>query len=453
MNIVIIGMGEVGKHIATVLLEEQHDVVIIDKNPSSLAAAEGAFDALVLQGHGASETTLVSANVHNADLVCAVTDNDEINMLAALSAKQLGAKRVIARVSNRIYYPDDRGLISDMFGAIDLVVNPKVLVAVELHKLVRSASAVAVEDFADNRIEMVQLPVLQRTSAVGKALRDLKLPPNTLIAAIDRDNNLIVPSGNHTIQAGDEVLCVGRIEQIPAIEKLFERERRRFVHKVFIIGGSEIGEHLAKALAADGIKVVMIDQDRERCFALKRSLPDTVTVLNADGTDMHILEEEGVDHCDAFVACSGADEINLMASLLAKQAGARRALALVHKPDYAKVCERLGIDATLSPRLTIAQQVLKYVRTGDVLSIRPVLSGRGEFLEFMASRDARITGTPIKDANFPRGANICAVVGHKGAYVPRGNDVIESGDRVVVFTTPKQRLAVERMFRKPTLLG
>ena len=453
MNIVIIGMGEVGKHIATVLLEEQHDIVIIDNNPNSLAAAEENFDALVLQGHGASESTLAQAQVAKADLVCAVTNNDEINMLAALSAKQMGAKRAIARVSNSVYYPDERGLISDMFGTIDLVVNPKVLVAVEMHKLVRSASAVAVEDFADNRIEMVQLPVLDKTASIGKPLKDLRLPPNTLIAAIDRDGQLIVPSGSHAIQAGDEVLCVGRIEQIPALEKLFERERRRFITKVFIVGGTKIGEHLARALAADGIKVVIIEKNRPRCFQLKESLADTVTVLNADGTDMHILEEEGVENADAFIACSPADEVNLMASLLSKQAGVRRTLALVHKPDYAKVCERLGIDATLSPRLTIARQVLRYVRAGDVLSIRPVLQGRGEFLEFMATRDARISGTAIKDVNFPRGANICAVVGDKGAYVPRGNDVIETGDRVVVFTTPKQRAAVERMFRKPTLLG
>lgn len=453
MNIVIIGMGEVGKHIASVLLEEEHDIVIIDQDSAALAAAEDSFDALVLQGHGASEAILLQANVQSADLVCAVTNNDEINMLSALSAKRLGARRVIARVSNAVYYPDDRGLVADMFGGIDLVVNPKVLVAVEMHKLVRSASAVAVEDFADNRIEMVQLHVLEKTGPVGKPLRDLKLPPNTLIAAIDREGQLIVPSGSHAIQAGDEVLCVGRIEQIPAIEKLFERERRRFVHKVVIVGGSEIGVHLAKALVVDGIQVVIIERDRARCFALKEQLADTVTVLNADGTDMHLLEEEGVERADAFIAASDADEVNLMTALLAKQAGSRRTLALVHKPAYAAVCERLGVDATLSPRLTMARQVLKYVRAGEVLSTRPVLEGRGEFLEFMATKDARITGGPIMKVNFPRGANICAVVGQKGAYVPRGMDVIQAGDRVVVFTTPRQRAAVERMFRRPTMLG
>ncbi len=446
-------MGEAGKHIAKVLVEEGHDVVLVDRSAAALGQAEELVDAMVLEGHGANEETLRQAGAHKADLLIAVTNNDEVNLLSAMHAKHLGARKVIARASDSVYYPDDRGLLKHMLGGIDLVVNPEMLVALEMHKIVRSASAVAVEDFADNRIEMVQLCVGNVSNALLKPLKDISLPENTLLAAIDRAGKLIVPSGNDSIELGDDILCVGRVEQIPQIEKAFGRDRSEFIHRVFIVGGTDIGEYVAKALDKDGIQVVFIERDRKRSFELAERLGDNVRVMNADGTDMHLLEEEGVDRADTFIACSPEDEVNLMASLLAKQLGARRVIALVHKPDYATVCERLGVDATLSPRLTVAQQVLKHVREGRVMSIRPVLGGRGEFLEFQAVKDARITDKLIRDVNFPRGANICAVLAETGAYVPGGNDMIRPGDRVVVFTTPEQRRVVERMFEKPGLFG
>ncbi|MEO1269909.1 MAG: Trk system potassium transporter TrkA, partial [Myxococcota bacterium] len=327
MKIVIVGMGEVGKHIAKVLLDETHDVVIIDQDEGALNSAEERFDAMILQGHGGSIATLREAGIDSCDLFIAVTNNDEVNMISAIRAKQLGAKQTIARVSNEVYFDDERGLHRSTFGHIDLVINPKVLVAIEIHKLVRTAAAVAVEDFADNRIEMVQLPVDESSTTLNRPLRDLSLPNNTLIAAIERSGELIVPSGADKLLPGDEVLCVGRVEQIPQVERLFNRERKRFVHKVFIVGGSEIGEHLARTLDADGVHVVLVEQDRERCYELADQLGDNVTVLNGDGTNMTLLEEERIDRADVFIAASAHDEVNLMASLLAKDLGVRRSIA------------------------------------------------------------------------------------------------------------------------------
>lgn len=452
MNIVIVGMGQAGRHIAGTLVNEGHDLVIVDQDEVSLNQAEESFDAMVLRGHGANPQTLRQAGVENADLFVAVTNNDEVNMLAAVQAKRMGAVKTIARVSNESYFENDRGLYPNMFGLIDMVINPEILVALEIHKLVRSAGAVAVEDFANNRIEMEHLLVDGQSTVVNKPLRDLRLPENTLIAAMVRDGLLIIPSGNDVILPGDEVLVVGRIEQMPTLEKIFRRERKRYTQKVVIIGGSSIGEHLARALSNDGIRVTFIDKRYATCMHLAEELGQGVTILHGDGTDVHLLEEERIGGAHVFVACSGADEVNLMATLLAKDLGVQRAIALVHKPDYAPVCERLGVDVSLSPRLAVARQVLKYVREGQIISIRPVLDGRGEFLEFVATGDSRIVGKPIKDVNFPRGANICAVLSARGAYVPRGNDEIRAGDRVVVFTTPNLRKSVERLFKKPSLL-
>lgn len=451
MNIVIVGMGEVGRHISRVLVGEDHNVVIIDYDPGALASAEETIDAMVLQGHAGNLKTLRQANVAEADLFIAVTDNSEANLLSAIRAQEEGAKKTIARVAEQAYFEEDHGMFAGMFG-IDLVINPQALIALEMHKIVRSSNAVAVEDFADNRVEMVQLPIQDITMAVNRPLRDVKLPENTLIAALIRDHELIVPGGDDSILPGDEVLAVGRIDQIPKVEKLFKRERRKYTKRVIIVGGSQTGATLAEALVEDGIEVLLVEKDRDKCRELSETLPGVI-ILHGDGTDVHMLEEERMDHTDAFVAVSGEDEVNLMASLLARDLGARRVVAMVHKPDYGPICERLGIDSFLSPRLEVAKQVLKYVRAGEVVGITPVLEDAGEFLEFIAPDEARIVGKPLKDVGFPKGANICAVVNEKGAFVPRGDYVIEPQDRVVVFTIPENRRAVEKAFQKAGLFG
>lgn len=445
MNIVIVGMGEVGRYISSVLVRENHNVVIIDNDVSALEQAEETLDVMVLRGHGANLKTLRQANVEEADLFIAVTDNCEVNILSALRAKELGAKRTIARVSETAYYEDERGMVAGLMG-IDLLINPNALIAIEMHKIIRSSSAVAVEDFADNRIEMIQLPIGKKSPLLDKQLKDIKLPDNTLIAALIRDKDIIVPGGSDSIRLEDEVLFVGKIEQIPKVEKLVKRERRRYTRRVIIVGGSQVGVSLAKALERDHIEVLIIEKDRERCREIAHDLHH-VAIINADGTNAHVLEEENVSSTDAFVAASDQDEVNLMASLLARDLGAPRVLALVHKPDYSPICQRLGIDSPLSPRIEVAKQVLKYSRAGQILSIAPILEGKGEFLEFLAVEGAPIVGKPIKQVGFPQSANICGVVDKKGAFVPRGDDVIEANDRVIVFTTPDNRLKVEEFFR------
>ena len=445
MNITIVGMGEVGRYVSRVLVQEGHNVVIIDNSPDALAQAEETLDAMVLRGHAANLRTLRQAQVESADLFIAVTDRCEVNMLAAMRAKQLGAKRTIARVNDPAYFDDHRGMVADVMG-IDLVINPNALLALEIHKIVRSASAVAVEDFADNRIEMIQFPVGESSFGVNRLIKDIRLPSNTLIAALIREHEIIVPGGMDEILAGDELLVVGRIEQIPQVERLFHRSRSRYTRRVVIVGGSQIGAMVAKALAADHVEVLLMDKDRRRCEELSASLSGVV-VLHADGTQAHLLEEESVATCDAFIASSGDDEINLMTSLLARDLGAKRVIAVVHKPDYSPICERLGIDAPLSPRIEVAKQVLKYSRAGQIISIAPVLEGAGEFLEFVAPAQAPIVGKPIKHIGFPANANICGILDKSGAYVPRGDDIIEANDRVIVFTTPEHRHKVEQFFR------
>ncbi len=453
MNIIVVGMGEVGRHIAAVLVDEGHNIVVVDLDLDTLNSIEESLDVMSLHGHAGSEKTLKDARIETTDLFIAVTDNSEVNMLSAIRAKELGAKITIARVANPEYFDGEQAMIHNIM-SIDLVINPEALVAMEMHKIIRSTNAIAIQDFADNRIEMIQLPVdYQSKAVVNHALKDLKLPENTLVSAIIRDNEIMVPGGMDVLEAGDEVMIVGKIEQIPKVEKLFDQSRRRFTKKVFMIGGTEIGRNLSTMLARDGIEVILFEKDRTRCIELSQTLPKSVVIINGDGTDIELLEEERADHADVIVAVSPEDEVNIMTGLLAKEIGAPRIVAVVHKPDYAKVCERLGFDATLSPRREVAKHVLKWVRMGEVIEVSPVLDGKGEFLEFLVSNEAKILGDPIFKIGFPKGANICAIVSGDRAYVPRGDDTIKVGDRVIVFTTPQLRKDVEKFFKKKRLFS
>lgn len=448
MNIVIVGMGEVGSHIARVLTDDDHDVVLIDRNAAALERAEEMFDAATIVGHGGSLEKLRAANVETCDLFVAVTDHCELNLVACMQARALGAARTVARVMGDAYAE-----LSTLRGAnplgIDLVINPTIQIAAEVRRLVRTGSAVAVQDFADRLIEMVQLPIEAGARVIGTPLKDLRLPSQTLVSAILRGDELIVPGGNDAILAGDEVLVVGNTDRIPEVERTFGRKRSRFGRRAILVGGGELGVHVARALQQDGFHVVLIERDRERCQELAKIL-DQAVVLHADGTNTALLEEEGVASADVFIAISHEDELNLMASVLAKDLGARRCIALVHRPDYAHVCERLGIDSTLSPRLTVAQHVLKYVRAGEVVSVTPVLDGAAEFVELVVGEKSRVAGQTLQDAQFPRGSIVCAVLRESGAFVPHGTDDLRSGDQVVVFLRSEVRPAVERLFRRPS---
>lgn len=447
MKAIIIGMGEVGKYIAAVLTEEKHDVTLVDTDAWNLSKAEEMVDALALRGHGASMRTLRQANVKGADLVAAVTNRDEVNLLAALTAKELGARRTVARVTNREYLEDDeRGYYHNLLG-IDLVVSTQILVANEIHKLIKSIGAVAVETFADNRVEMVEIPVKGDARAVGKPLKDLSLPSNTLVAALLRDEQVIIPSGGDVVLAGDAVFLIGRMEKLPDAEKLFGKMRQQEASKVVIVGGGEIGYSVAKLLESESLDVTLIEEDSDRADELARMLHNTV-IINGDGTDLKLLREERVQYADVFVATSGDDEVNLMSSLLAKNLGAKKTVTLVNRPDYIPTYELLGLDATVSPRLFAANQILKYAREGEVVAVSLLAEGKAEILELIPQEESPIVGKPLMDINFPQGALVAAVATEDGAVVPGGRHVIRPGNNVVVFTKPEVRSDVERLFRK-----
>ena len=445
MNIVVIGLGEVGKHIASVLSKEDHNVTVVDSNPDAVSAVDERLDVRSVVGQGGSIKTMKEADIDKADLVISVTSSDEVNILTSLIAKNLGAKKVIARVDSREYLPDNRGAYQELFG-IDLVISPEILSAIEISKLIGYLGANYIAEFADGRVELMQLTQQMMPGVTGVPLKNLEMPSDMLITAVVRNENLIIPSGDTVLEEGDNIYLIGKKQAIESGSEFFGNMNQSGARKVVLLGGGEIGFAVAKLLENMDVSVVLIEWNKSRCQFLSEQLNEAL-IINGDGTDIEILKQEKVGEADVFITASKRDEVNLMSGLLAKELGSKKTIAVVHRPDYLPVYKHLGLGATISPRRFAADQILKYVRSGEVVSVSEIELGKGEILEFVAPEGAKIVGKKLKDLHIPKGTVIGAVAGERGVVIPTGDDEIIAGDRVIVFTTPGVRPKVENLFR------
>lgn len=443
MHIVVIGLGQVGRHLLEVLEREGHDVVAIDKNPAAIRYAEEHFDVMTLHGFGGTRESLERAGAGKSDLVVAVTDNDELNLVAALTAQGLGAKRVIARAQSAAWATRDEAVQYGLLG-VDVVVNPRVLVAQELAKIARSHGALDVINLANERIELVQVVLGERTRMLNKPLAKLQLPRQTLVAAVVRSGQLFVPGGADVLLEGDRIYLIGRAEDVMEAQDLFTS--RKEADRVCIVGGGVVGQSLATFLAGRCAKVMIVESSRERAETLGTEL-ENVVVVQGDGTDMQLLQQEEVGTFDLVAAVTQHDEINLMAALLARQVGASRIATLVQRGDYMPIYRQLGIDIVLSPRVVASDHIMRYCRESELQSLTQLENGQAEVLEFRAREGARAIGVPLRRLKIPRGALLAGIVHNDQVVIPGGDDVVQSGDTVIVLTTASVRASIERLFR------
>jgi trk system potassium uptake protein TrkA len=445
--IVVIGLGEVGRHLIRVLELEGHDVVAVDQSPDAVRYVEEHHDVMTLVGYGASEEILESAAVARADLVVAVTDHDEVNLIAALASRQRGAKRVIARTEGNEWARSRQGVRYNLLG-VDVAINPSVLIATELVKIARSHGAVEVIDLAQDRLELVQVEITEKTRFIHRPISSIPMPRDTLIAAIVRKNELFVPGGADVVIPDDRIYLFGRPSDVPDAEDLFTTSRE--ARRACIAGGGLTGEMVARQLAEEGTEVLLIESQRDRAEELSAALPD-VAVLHGDGTDTRLLEEEEVGTYDLFAAVTADDELNLMAALLAQRLGTQRTAAIVQRPDYQPIYRQLGIDIVVSPRTVASDHILRFCRRTELKSLTVLQNGQAEVLELDAQHGSRVVNTPLRQLSLPRGAIIGAILHEDQVIVPRGDDRVMEGDTVVVLTTMAARATVERLFR-PGLL-
>jgi trk system potassium uptake protein TrkA len=445
MNVFVAGGGRVGFHLARLLTIEGHDVTIIERSATRAEQADAALDARTVVGDGSSALLLQRLSADSADLFVAAMGSDEANLIGAAAAKGLGATQAVARVEGASLV--ESSILYETILNIDYILSPNALTALEIARFLDNPGMVASEDFGRGLVQMRQLRVAP-TFPGGQRLRNV-LPPGrgVLVGVISREGTSFIPHGDSTLEPGDLVTLIGKKGTIAAVQT--DIQARAFeVNKVVVMGGGTIGSHLAKLLDKRNRNVKLLEWNLARCEELAAELKH-VKVVNRDATSRTDLDQEHIDTVDAFIATTSDDEQNIMASVLAKEVGAKRVISVVHQPDFAPLVTRLGIDHAVTPRACLANRVLKLVHQKDIATLAVLEEGQVEVMEFSVKHDLPITGRPLREVNkrFPDNSLVATVLRNGEVTVPGGDDRIEVGDTVVMVAALDSIEALQKLFR------
>ena len=451
MKVVILGAGQVGSSVAESLVSEHNDITVVDLDSQRLRLLQDRLDLSTVSGSAAHPSVLVEAGVDDADLLIAVTQSDETNLVACrLAARMFNVPRRIARLRATDYLANEKVLGDEGFD-VDLAICPEQILTDYIVKLVEFPEALQVLDFANGRVSLVAVRAFRGGPLVGRQLKDLRAQKPRLdarIVAIFRGDRSIVPEGGTVIEAGDEVFCLAASGHIREVM----RELRRMdepVRRVMIAGGGNIGLRLARALETH-YSVRIIEHNRRRCEILAARLGSAL-VLNGDTTDEELLDEEGIAEMDLFVAVTNDDENNIMSSLLAKRMGARRVVALINRRSYVDLLQAGEIDIAISPAQATIGTLLAHVRRGDVVAVHSLRRGAAEALEAVVHGDresCKVTDRRVEEIELPPGSTIGALVRGNEVLMAHHDTEIRAGDHVIVFVTDKKTLPrVEKLFQ------
>ena len=446
MRIIIVGAGKVGYHIADRLAREQHEVIVIEKDAQSARRLRGKLDALIIDGNGATTEVLERAGIARAELFIAVTNQNEVNLIACMLANDYNVPRIVARIRTLQYSKSEWKRNAEKLG-IDLMINPESVVAEEIVHAVSYTAAAEVAEFAGGRVVFLGYPIGANNPLIGISMRtlgEIRGLYRMIVTGISRDSRTIIPRGKDVVQLDDTLYFVCNKRDLPAITDLFGFEERE-TKNVFVLGGNHVGSDVASRLAAMKYRVKIVERDPELCQELAAKL-EAVRVFNTTGTDIDTLINEGLQTADVFIAVTDDDESNILCSLLAKRHGAKRAIALVSQPKYVSLTPALGLDVCISPRLATASAILKYVRSAEVVSMAVIEQSDSEVIEFSLNANSRVLGQPLKLLNVPEGGVVGAIVREDQAIVPTGDDQFLAGDHVVVFSLPEAVPEVSKFF-------
>ena len=439
MKIIIVGCGKVGYAIAGQLTQEKHDIVMVDNEIAHLSRADSTMDVMCVHGSGASISVLMDAGVRSADLVIAVTGVDDTNMVCCLMAKSLGARHTIARVRNTEYRRDADILKREI--GLDMVINPDLAAAQEMARILAFPAAFSVEPFARGRIDMIGFQVTENDNICGVPLSQSHRlrQAEVLICAAEHQGDYIIPDGSYAPAAGDRVYMLGAKPELQRMLKEMGRSWQK-VKKVSVLGGSRSAMYLAWELQKTNTSVRIVEMDADKCLRLSAQLPH-VLVIQGDGTDNTLLQQEGILDTDAFVAVTNRDEENLLMAMHAQRSGVPKVLAKMTRPNYMELVNSTGIDSIISPKDIISSQILRYVRAlgnaegSKVESLYKMLGGHVEALSFTVAASSRaVLGKPLKDLPLRKGLLVAAIVRDDKTIIPSGMTTIEDGDHVVVVT-------------------
>ena len=441
MKIVLIGAGKVGYTLAQRLSEDNHDVIVIEQDAERIEVLRKYLEVLVVEGNGANPDLLESIGMSDTELFVAVTDADEVNLLACYVAKQLGATQTIARVRANEYINGKRtDVLTDL--GLTLVINPEMVTAHEILQILKTPNVLDVESFANGKARLIEIKAQDNQSLLNRKIRDLDLPEKILVVGILRHGRMIIPNGDDLILPLDNIFFLGASAAIKEMEtNLTTQDRTHQLQNILLVGAGLIGRNLAVLLENENYHVKVIDKDFDRCERLAEMVEKTI-VIHGDGTDVDLLRSEEIEDSDVIVCLTDDDKLNLLVALMAKHFGVAKAFVRVGRPEYIPLMEQVGVDVVFSPRLVTSTEILRQIRKGDLLTVSSFENSKAEALELELRIKNPLVGRMLSQVNIPGSTLLGAVVRGDETIVPNGATVCQEGDRIVIFTLPEYRDAV-----------
>ena len=447
MKIVIAGAGEVGCHLAKMLTGNYHDVTIIDDREEKLAQLRETMDVVTVTGYPTSVETLAAAGTADADLFVAVNPakDQSVNIICAVMAKKLGARKVTARINNDEYLRSENKILFTEMG-IDLMFYPEKIAADEIFGLLRQGGMSDFIDFAHGRLQMVAIRLNEGAPLVDKTLLDYvsEVKPQFRMVALTRDGETLIPQKDTIFKQGDLLFVIAKKESIPEI-MAYTGQDELDIKRLTILGGGSIGELLARQFESSAEFVKIIEKDRDRCDYLSEKL-DRTLVINGDGRDADLLDEEDIRSCDAFVAVTPSSETNILACVAARGMGVARTIAEVENIEYIKLAEAMGVDAVVNKKLITAGRIFRFTLSNKVRTVKVLGGSDAEVLEYVVNPSSPITKAPLRDLHFPKDAVIGGVIRGSEAIIAVGDTQIRPYDRVAVFAMPSALKQIEKFF-------
>ncbi|GAB4425778.1 MAG: Trk system potassium transporter TrkA [Anaerolineae bacterium] len=445
MHILVIGAGDIGFYLAKRLSEEQHDIVMIEADPHKVARASEQLDAFVVEGNGGSYRVLKQAGLDKIEIVAAMTDSDEANLMACKIAKKSGVRTTVARVRHPQFTQPDFILSPEELGT-DLILHPEKQTADAIVRLIRKSSATYAVDFEGGRIELLGLRLDKNSRLLNIPLKYLGQETENLhmrVVAINRNYQTIIPRGDDAMQAGDQIFV--------AIDHAFSNKFIQFAGKtdepsknIMILGGGLIAQFIGLAVGHE-VNIKIIEKNISKARRLADLLPNAL-IIHGDGTDFDLLNHEDISEMDAFIAVTGNDEINIITTLLAQHSNVTRSVALINKSEYLAIASKIGMDAIVSKQSLTVNAVQRYIHSQEVANIAGLPGIEAQIIEYIAGEGCPITCHELRNVPFPRRAIVGLVMRQEDVIIPHGNTQIQPGDKVLVFAMPDTLPTLSRLF-------
>ena len=446
MRIVIIGVGEVGFHVAKALSQEDFDITVIDNDPEKCRRASEHLDVLVVQGNGASPKNLVEANVDKADYVFALTRIDEVNLIASQQARQLGANKVIARLRNQQYSDANSIIKPEKFG-VDLVIHPEKEACLEIVRLVEHPYATSVMDFEGGRLKMIGIRISHHNQIIGQSVRELCYDNKELnfgIVSVIRDGKTIVPWGDFIFKPNDTAYFIIKTKYLEELLNILDVSKQKS-NRIMIFGGEKIGYSIAELLQKQK-SIRLVDNRREKSEQIAAKLQDTM-VIKADGTDIEFLKSENIKDVESFIAVTSDEKTNILSGILAHQLGAKQTIIHINTTEYLPLLQELGIDCVVSKNMATVNKIIRKIYSDktetDLIAFEEI---DVDVIELQPQAESKVTQKPLQEIDFPKDSIVGVINHHGNINIARGDSIITEEDSVLVFSKTKAIPKIRSLF-------